>query len=72
MLHGAQEKGGAFSANKQQDVEEIGYTTYNGCPGVNIGYAPEVIHFASGMVVVYQPYLYKPTLTDKKTHLSYN
>jgi len=62
----------AFSTYKQQDVEEIGYTTSNGCPGVNIEYAPEVIHFASGIVVVYQPCLYKPTLTDEETRLAYS
>ena len=54
---------GAFSVYKGQDVEVVGYTTCDGCPGGNIEYSPEemkkngaeIIHFATGMVVGYPP-----------------
>lgn len=54
---------GAFSIYKKKDLEIVGYTTCDGCPGGNIEYAPEemkkngatVIHFATGMVVGYPP-----------------
>jgi len=54
---------GAFSLYKEKDVELVGYTTCNGCPGGNIEYAPEemkkngvdVIHLATGLVVGYPP-----------------
>jgi predicted metal-binding protein len=54
---------GAFSIYKGQDVEVVGYTTCDGCPGGNIEYSPEemkkngaeIIHFATGMVVGYPP-----------------
>jgi predicted metal-binding protein len=54
---------GAFDIYKDQEIELIGYTTCDGCPGGNIEYAPEemkknggeVIHFATGMVVGYPP-----------------
>jgi len=55
---------GAFSIYKKEDeVEIVGYTTCNGCPGGNIEYAPEemikngaqVIHLATGFVVGYPP-----------------
>ena len=54
---------GAFSIYSSQDVEVVGYTTCDGCPGGNIEYAPEemkkngatVIHFATGMIVGYPP-----------------
>lgn len=57
------EKVGAFDIYKDKDVELVGYTSCGGCPGGNIEYAPEelkkngaeVIHFATGMVVGYQP-----------------
>ncbi|OPX17977.1 CGGC domain-containing protein [candidate division WOR-3 bacterium 4484_100] len=57
---------GAFSAYKDQELEVVGYTICNGCPGINIEYAPEemkkngvkVIHFATGMVVGYPPCSY--------------
>ena len=55
---------GAFSIyKKEDDLELVGYTTCDGCPGGNIEYAPEemkkngaeIIHFATGFVVGYPP-----------------
>jgi len=54
---------GAFSIYKDKELELVGYTTCDGCPGGNIEYAPEemkknqaeVIHLATGMVVGYPP-----------------
>ena len=54
---------GAFSRYKNMDVEMVGYTTCDGCPGGNIEYAveemkgngAEVIHLATGLVVGYPP-----------------
>ena len=56
-------KEGAFSIYADTDVELVGFTTCDGCPGGNIEYAgdemvkngAEVIHFATGMVVGYPP-----------------
>jgi len=58
-----QNKEGAFSIYKDQDVEIAGFTTCGGCPGGNIEYAPEEmkkngvthIHLATGLVVGYPP-----------------
>ncbi len=57
------EREGAFSIYKNQEVELVGYTTCDGCPGGNVEYAPEemkkngaeVIHLATGLVVGYPP-----------------
>ena len=54
---------GAFSRYKNMDVEVVGYTTCDGCPGGNVEYAveemkrngAEVIHLATGLVVGYPP-----------------
>lgn len=55
---------GAFSIYDPDDnLELVGYTTCDGCPGGNIEYAPEemkkngaeVIHLATGLVVGYPP-----------------
>ena len=54
---------GAFSLYQNQEVELVGYTTCDGCPGGNVEYAPEemkkngaeIIHFATGLVVGYPP-----------------
>lgn len=54
---------GAFSIYEDREVELVGYTTCDGCPGGNIEYAPEemknngaeVIHLATGFVVGYPP-----------------
>jgi predicted metal-binding protein len=54
---------GAFSVYTEGEVELVGFTTCDGCPGGNIEYAGEemvkngaqVIHLATGMVVGYPP-----------------
>ncbi len=60
---------GAFSRYKDMEVELVGYTTCDGCPGGNVEYAvdemkgngAEVIHLATGLVVGYPPC---PYITD--------
>ena len=54
---------GAFSIYRDTDVELVGYTSCDGCPGGNVEYAgdemvkngAEVIHLATGLVVGYPP-----------------
>jgi predicted metal-binding protein len=55
---------GAFSIYpKDEELELVGYTTCDGCPGGNIEYAPaemikngaEVVHLATGLIVGYPP-----------------
>jgi len=55
---------GAFSIYGQdEELELVGYTTCDGCPGGNVEYAPaemikngvEVIHLATGLIVGYPP-----------------
>lgn len=54
---------GAFARYGEEEVEVVGYTSCDGCPGGNIEYAPEemkkngaqVIHLATGLVVGYPP-----------------
>ncbi|MFC1541070.1 CGGC domain-containing protein [Candidatus Latescibacterota bacterium] len=54
---------GAFSLYSDTEIELVGYTTCDGCPGGNIEYAveemgkngAEVIHLATGMIVGYPP-----------------
>jgi predicted metal-binding protein len=54
---------GAFSVYGNDDLEVVGFTTCEGCPGGNIEYAPEemkkngaqAIHLATGFVVGYPP-----------------
>jgi predicted metal-binding protein len=54
---------GAFSRYKNREVEIVGYTSCDGCPGGNVEYAVEemlgngaqVIHLATGLVVGYPP-----------------
>jgi len=54
---------GAFSRYTGQELELVGYTTCDGCPGGNIEYTgeemtnngAEVIHLATGLVVGYPP-----------------
>jgi predicted metal-binding protein len=65
---------GAFSVYANTEVELVGYTTCDGCPGGNIEYAGEemvkngvnVIHLATGMLVGYPPC---PHLITFKTFL---
>ena len=62
-LRSLRDREGAFKLYKDQEVELVGYTTCDGCPGGNIEYAPEemkkngaeVIHLATGVVVGYPP-----------------
>lgn len=54
---------GAFERYKNTEVELVGYTSCDGCPGGNIEYAveemkkngAEVIHLATGLIVGYPP-----------------
>ena len=63
---------GAFSIYADQDVELVGYTTCEGCPGGNIEYAgdemvkngAQVIHLATGLVVGYPPCPYIDTFKN--------
>ncbi|HDP68542.1 MAG TPA: CGGC domain-containing protein [Candidatus Marinimicrobia bacterium] len=61
---------GAFSIyHKDAELELVGYTTCDGCPGGNIEYAgdemvkngAQVIHLATGLVVGYPPCPYIDT-----------
>jgi len=62
-LRSLRNREGAFSRYRDREVELVGYTTCDGCPGGNIEYAPaemkkngaEVIHFATGLIVGYPP-----------------
>ena len=62
-LRSLRKREGAFSRYKHQDVELVGYTTCDGCPGGNIEYAVEemkgngaqTVHLATGLVVGYPP-----------------
>jgi predicted metal-binding protein len=63
---------GAFSIYADTEIELVGYTTCDGCPGGNIEYAGEemvkngaqVIHLATGMVVGYPPCPYLGTFSS--------
>jgi predicted metal-binding protein len=64
---------GAFSIyGPEVEVEVVGYTTCDGCPGGNIEYAPaemvkngaRVIHLATGLVVGYPPCPYLTYFRD--------
>lgn len=54
---------GAFSRYSDMEVEVVGYTSCDGCPGGNIEYAVDemigngvqVIHLATGLIVGYPP-----------------
>ncbi len=62
-LRSMRNREGAFSVYTGIDLELVGYTTCNGCPGGNIEYAGDemvrngvqVIHLATGMLVGYPP-----------------
>ena len=62
-LRAMRNREGAFSIYKDEEIELVGYTTCDGCPGGNIEYSPEemkkngvqVIHLATGLVVGYPP-----------------
>ena len=65
-------KEGAFSIYQDKELELVGYTTCDGCPGGNVEYAAEemlkngaqVIHLATGLVVGYPPCPYIDTFKD--------
>jgi len=60
---------GAFDIYTDVDIELVGFTTCDGCPGGNIEYlgeemlknGAEVIHLATGLVVGYPPCPYLKT-----------
>ena len=59
----ARNREGAFSRYRDVDIEVVGYTSCDGCPGGNIEYAVDemiksgagVVHLATGLVVGYPP-----------------
>ncbi len=67
-----QKKEGAFARYKDMDVELVGYTTCDGCPGGNIEYAVDEmmknkvtkIHLATGLIVGYPPCPYIKDFTN--------
>ena len=71
-LRAIRNREGAFSIYEGEEVELVGYTTCDGCPGGNIEYAgdemvkngAEVIHLATGLVVGYPPCPYIETFQD--------
>ena len=60
---------GAFERYKGKEVELVGYTSCDGCPGGNVEYTvdemkgngADVIHLATGLIVGYPPC---PRITD--------
>jgi predicted metal-binding protein len=66
------EKEGAFSIYQNTDLELVGYTSCDGCPGGNVEYAgaemvkngAEFIHLATGLVVGYPPCPYIQTFVS--------
>jgi len=68
-LRALRNREGAFSIYANQEVDMVGYTTCNGCPGGNVEYAGEemvkngaqVIHLATGLLVGYPPCPYIAT-----------
>lgn len=68
-LRALRNREGAFSTYRGQEVELVGYTTCNGCPGGNIEYAgdemirngAQIIHLATGLLVGYPPCPYIDT-----------
>ena len=66
------EREGAFSRYKNVEIELVGYTTCDGCPGGNIEYAVDemvgngvqVVHLATGLIVGYPPCPYITTFHD--------
>ncbi len=62
-LRALKKREGAFSMYSGKEVELVGYTTCDGCPGGNVEYAPaemkkngaQIIHFATGLLVGYPP-----------------
>ncbi|HOD05514.1 MAG TPA: CGGC domain-containing protein [Anaerolineaceae bacterium] len=71
-LRALRNREGAFSLYAGQEVELVGYTTCDGCPGGNIEYAgdemikngAQVIHLATGLLVGYPPCPYIKTFKE--------
>lgn len=71
-LRAMKNREGAFSIYAGTEVELVGYTTCDGCPGGNIEYAGEemvkngaqVIHLATGLLVGYPPCPYIDTFKN--------
>ena len=63
---------GSFSRYQNTEVELVGYTTCDGCPGGNVEYTveemkkngAEVIHLATGLIVGYPPCPYITNFHD--------
>lgn len=68
-LRALKNREGAFSIYTDQEVELVGYTTCDGCPGGNVENTGEemvkngavVIHLATGLIVGYPPCPYTHT-----------
>jgi predicted metal-binding protein len=62
-LRSLKNREGAFERYRDMEVELVGYTSCDGCPGGNIEYAVDemkgngatVIHLATGLIVGYPP-----------------
>ncbi len=62
-LRALRKRDGAFSRYRDEEIELVGYTTCDGCPGGNVEYAPaemkrngaQVVHLATGLLVGYPP-----------------
>jgi predicted metal-binding protein len=71
-IRSMQNREGAFDIYADQEIELVGYTTCDGCPGGNVEYAGEemvkngaqVIHLATGLVVGYPPCPYIDTFVS--------
>ena len=63
---------GAFNRYNDSEVEVVGYTTCDGCPGGNVEYAVDemmanganAIHLATGLIVGYPPCPYITFFSD--------
>jgi predicted metal-binding protein len=68
-LRAMRNREGAFQRYRGKEIELVGYTTCDGCPGGNIEYAgdemvkngAQVVHLATGLVVGYPPCPYIQT-----------
>ena len=73
-LRALRKREGAFARYEGDEVELVGYTTCDGCPGGNVEYAPaemkkngaEVVHLATGLLVGYPPC---PYLEDFRSYI---
>ncbi len=71
-LRALRNREGAFSIYAGQEVELVGYTTCDGCPGGNVEYTGEemvkngvqVVHLATGLLVGYPPCPYIETFKN--------